>query len=223
MLRLVVLLLVLMNGVYFAWSEGLLRAYGFAPAQQSEPQRLAQQLHPEAMQVLTGEDARRAEASPPAAPAVPAGPVVCLQAGLFDDKQSAFLRNALEPALPTGSWELRPEVEPARWIIYMGKFANAEATDRKRDELQTLKLKFEPLQNPALEPGLSLGSYPTQDAAKAALQQLSQRGVRTARVTQELEEVRGNRLVIPAADDTLRTRLEDFGTVLAGKPLRPCP
>ena len=220
MLRLVVLLLVLMNGVYFAWSQGLLRAYGFAPVQQSEPQRLAQQLHPEAMQVLSSEEARRAESSPPA---VPARPVVCLQAGLFDDKQSAFLRNALEPALPTGSCELRPEVEPARWIIYMGKFTNTEVADRKRDELQALKLKFEPLQNPALEPGLSLGGFATQDAAKAALQQLSQRGVRTARVTQELAEVRGNLLVIPAADDTLRTRLEEFGTALAGKPLRPCP
>jgi hypothetical protein len=53
MLRLLVLLLILANGLYFAWSEGMLRAYGFAPAQQREPQRLTQQVRPEAIRVLT--------------------------------------------------------------------------------------------------------------------------------------------------------------------------
>jgi hypothetical protein len=53
MLRLLVLILILANGAYFAWSEGLLRAYGFAPAQQREPQRLAQQIKPEALRVLS--------------------------------------------------------------------------------------------------------------------------------------------------------------------------
>ena len=43
MLRLAVVLLLLANGLYFAWSQGLLQDYGLAPAQQSEPQRLSQQ------------------------------------------------------------------------------------------------------------------------------------------------------------------------------------
>ena len=34
--RLLVLLLVLLNAGYFAWSQGLLRAYGFAPVLQTE-------------------------------------------------------------------------------------------------------------------------------------------------------------------------------------------
>ena len=42
MLRSLALTLVLLNGVYFAWSQGLLLAYGFGPVAQSEPQRLAQ-------------------------------------------------------------------------------------------------------------------------------------------------------------------------------------
>jgi len=39
MLRLLVLLLVLANAGYFAWSQGLLAAWGFAPAATGEPQR----------------------------------------------------------------------------------------------------------------------------------------------------------------------------------------
>jgi hypothetical protein len=220
MLRLFVLLLVLLNGTYWAWSHGLLRAYGLAPLQQSEPQRLAQQLRPEALQPLTSEEVKRAEFVPTA---VPLKPVECLQAGLFDDRQSATLRSTLEPALPAGSWRLEPVVEPARWIIYMGKFVTPEVMAKKRSELAALNLKFEPLRNPALELGLSLGGFATQDAASIALQQLNQRGVRTARVVQEQVELRGNLLKIPQADDTLRSRLDEFKSTLAGKPLQPCP
>ena len=63
MLRLTVLLLLLANAAYFAWSQGLLAPWGFAPAQQSEPQRLAQQIKPQALAVLSREEAGRLEVS----------------------------------------------------------------------------------------------------------------------------------------------------------------
>lgn len=218
MLRLIVLALVLINGTYLAWSQGWLTVYGFAPAQQSEPQRLRQQLRPEAMRLLTPEEARRAEAAPPAPPKPPE----CLQAGLFDDRQGVLLRRTLESALPAGSWLMDTAVEPARWIVYMGKYPDAQALLKKRAELASLNLRFEPLTDPALEPGLSLGGFETQAAAHAELASLSRRGVRTARVVQERAEVRGSLLKIPAADEALRAKLDEFKTALAGKPLRPC-
>lgn len=67
MLRLVVLLLVLANGGYFAWSQGLLAAWGFAPAATGEPQRLRQQIKPEALRILPEGEARRLAAAPAAA------------------------------------------------------------------------------------------------------------------------------------------------------------
>ena len=161
MLRLVVLLLVLLNGIYFAWSQGLLRAYGLAPAQQSEPQRLAQQIRPEAMHILSMDDVRRAEAVSPA----PAKAPECLQAGLFDEPQILALRRSLETGLPPGAWSMEAVAEPARWIVYMGRYPNAEALAKKRAELANLNLRFEPLTNPELEPGLSLGGFATQAAA----------------------------------------------------------
>ena len=65
MLRLLVLALLLANIGYFVWSQGLLAAYGLAPARQAEPERLAQQIRPEAMQLLAEE---------PVPPARHAGP-----------------------------------------------------------------------------------------------------------------------------------------------------
>ena len=113
-------------------------------------------------------------------------------------------------------------MEPARWIVYMGKYASAADLAKKRSELALLNLKFEPLINPALEWGLSLGGFETQAAAKAALDVLSRRGVRTAQVVQERAEVRGMLLRIPAADDSLRARLDELKPALAGKVLSPC-
>jgi hypothetical protein len=126
MLRLLVLALLLANAGYFAWTQGLLADYGFAPAVQAEPQRLAQQIRPQAMQLLTAADARQLEsAASPAAPAPAAAE--CLQAGLFSPEQSTALRTGLESSLPIGSWTLESSVEPGRWIVYMGKYTSEDA------------------------------------------------------------------------------------------------
>lgn len=218
MLRLVVLLLLLANGGYFAWSQGLLRSWGLAPVQQAEPQRLQQQIRPEALRLLSADEARRIETSAPPAVRAPE----CLQAGLFDEKQVAALRPLLEPLLPPGSWQLEEVVEPARWIIYMGKYPNAEAVNKKKAELRQIGVSFEGLSNAAMEPGLSLGGFTSQAAAQQQLDRLAQRGVRTARVAQERPEVRGQSLKLPLVDEALRPRLEELKPLLNGKPLRSC-
>ena len=233
MLRLIVLILLLANGIYFVWSQGYLRAWDFAPAQQTEPQRLAQQLRPENLRILKAGEARGIEPNLTAPPPVPspepalaavvsASPTECLQAGLFDESQASTLRRKLESTLPTGSWQLESAIEPARWIVYMGKYPNADALTKKRQELASLNLKFEPIYSASLEPGLSLGGYDTQAAANTALANLTKRGVRTAQVVRERSEVRGSRLRLGAVDDALKPKLDELRAALAGKALRLC-
>lgn len=217
MLRLLVLILLLANGAYFAWSQGLLRSWGLAPLQQSEPQRLGQQIRPEALHVLSAEEVRRIESAATAT----VRPPECLQAGLLDDAQTAQLRPLLD-ALPQGSWTLETGVEPARWIVYMGKYLTVENVNKKKAELRQLGISFESLANPALEPGLSLGGFPSQAAATDKLAVLSRSGVRTAKVVQERAEARGMLLKLVAVDDALRPRLEELKPALGGKPLRAC-
>lgn len=222
MLRLIVLLLLLANGLYFAWSQGLLQIYGLAPVQQSEPQRLWQQLHPERIRLLSAEEIKRQDAQAAAVnTAIKANE--CLQAGLFTEAQVAALRAALG-ALPSDSWRFEAGLEPARWIVYMGKFTDNELMNKKQAELRGLNIRLEPLGNPALAPGLSLGGFPTEAQARTALDQFAQRGVRTARVVQERAEVRGQWLMFPQADAALKQRLEaGKASLLAGQALRACP
>ena len=216
MLRLIVLFLLLANGVYFAWAQGLLAAWGVAPVQQSEPQRLAQQIRPEALKVLPADEAKPVEV----ATGLPK-PAECLQAGPFEDAQAAPLRAGLA-SWPAGSWSLEPTVEPAHWIVYMGKYPTIEAVNKKKAELRYLGVSFQSVLNPALEFGLSLGGFRTESEANRLLGELSQRGVRTARVVVERPEVRGQQLKFPAVDEALRPRLDDVKTVLLGKALRAC-
>ena len=283
MLKLVLLLL-LGNAGYFAWSHGTFAPYGFAPAVQSEPQRLAQQVRPDALRILTPLEARQldnladpangpalpalvpttAAASTPtmpfpaassapsalapasaasaanpalaalALPALPASasapapqpgpgqPSQCLQAGLFSDEQTAALRTRLQSTLPTGSWVFESSVEPARWIIYMGKYADQEALAKKRSELRQINVLFEPLNNPALEPGLSLGNFSSQLAAETELERIARRGVKTAKVIQAQAELRGQRLKLAAVTPGLRAQLETLKPQLLGKALQAC-
>lgn len=217
MLRITVLLLVLANAAYFAWSQRLLAPWGFAPAQQAEPQRLRQQIKPQSLRIAPADEALRQEVAETAAPRPPE----CLQAGLFEEAQASALRQALAP-WPAGSWTLEPVVTPARWIVYMGKYLTAENASRKKGELRQMGVSFENLLDPALEPGLSLGGFTTEAAATQQLEALTQRGVRTAKVVQERAELRGQQLKLAAVDDSLRPRLEELKSSLNGKPLRPC-
>ncbi len=218
MLRFLALLLVLLNAVYYAWSHQLLAAYGFAPAQQGEPDRLNQQIRPDLLIILSAEQARQNAASEPLAQVAPQ----CLQAGLFDDIQAAVLRQSAQAMLPPGSWVMEDVSEPARWIVYMGQYPDAQALARKRSELVALNLRIEPIENPALANGLSLGAYASQAQASAQLAVLTRRGVRTAQVVQERAEIRANLFRIARVDDTVRPHIDSLRPALAGKTLRPC-
>jgi hypothetical protein len=217
MLRLIVLLLLLANGGYFAWSEGYLLPWGIGPMQQAEPQRLAQQIQPETLRVLPSPAVRQIETVMAQAPRPPE----CLATPSLDESTVGVLRSSLDK-WPGNTWSFEPVVEPARWIIYMGRYTGVEQVARKRGELRQIGVSFEALLNPELEPGLSLGGFPTEAAATQQLATLAERGVRTARVVQERAEQRGQRLLLPAVDDNLRPRLDELRGILGARPLRSC-
>lgn len=244
MLRLTVIVLLLANAGYYAWSQGHLAEWGLAPAPQGEPQRLQQQIRPEAVR-LAGEpvtppvrpapaavpapehSAAQASAEAPAAsvpaaatePARPAGE--CLQAGVFDEEQANALRR-VAGALPQGSWSLQRTTIPGRWMVYMGKFADADALAKKRAELRELGISFDRPSTASLEPGLSLGRFSTEEAAQRGLGNLVAKGVRTAKVVQERPDTPGYQLRLPSVDDALRPQLDVLRPAMAGKTLKPC-
>lgn len=215
MLRLTALLLLLANAAWFAWSQGLLRPWGLGPTQQAEPHRLGQQIRPEAVRLLTSTEAQRLAEMP-----VMRAPE-CLASLPLEDGAAAGVRK-LVASWPAGTWSLEPAVEPGRWIVYMGKYAGGDVIEKKKAELRARGVSFEPLVNPSLEPGLSLGGFASQEAANERMAALAAKGVRTARVVLERPELRGTALRLPVVDEALRPRLDELRPALGAAGLRPC-
>lgn len=218
MLRTLVLAMLLVNGAYWAWSQGYLASLGAGPAVQTEPQRVARQIEPQAVRILPPEQYKRLEDQSNAE----ANPKQCLRAGPLDAVQSAAVRKLIESTWPVGSWEMQTLSLPQRWIIYMGKYENTEALIKKRGEIAAMNLRMEPLNKAALEPGISLGGFATQALAEEGLAQLNKRGIRTARVLQELEGGVAFELVLPAVGEGLKAKLGEVKAALGNKALTPC-
>ena len=223
MLKIFVLLLVLANAGYYAFSHGLLANYGLAPVTQTEPQRMAQQIKPEALRILTAPETTQLEGgTPPTLAAAQASATECLQVGVFNEEQTVVLRERLISTLPPGSWVIESALVPARWLVYMGKYSSNVAVLKKRSQLRSLGVSFEPLNNASLEPGLSLGNFKTQPEAEVELARIVKKGVKTAKVIQDRVEQRGQRLKLAAVDATLRSQLDAIKPQLAGKSLLAC-
>ena len=288
MLRFILLLLLVANVGYGAWSQGWLAGIGWVPQDPAEPWRVTQQLRPEAITLGTATASASASAQPaPAAPqsavapaptsspavppapaqaeppaqaaqpaaaveaatalasaaatgaapaaeaapatvaapapaAPPAPPALCLQAGPFDEDQAKTLRSALRTQeLPWDSYELRTQEIAGRWMVYLGKFPSQEVLVQRRNELRGRGVDTDRAGG-ALEPGLSLGRFSTEEAATRELTRILRAGVRGARVVQERAASTVYSLQLPAVTSALQPKIKALEPALAGKPLRPC-
>ncbi|MBY0410352.1 MAG: SPOR domain-containing protein [Burkholderiaceae bacterium] len=232
MLRLAVIVLLLANAGYFVWSQGEMRSWGYGPQEQAEPQRMNEQIRPETLQILRV-DPNKASAAPAPTPTpaassttaevstpAPTEAAECLQAGVFDERQATALRDAAAD-LPQGSWGMEPSPIAGRWMVYMGRFDDADTLDKKRAELRARNVAFDRAGGPWGN-GLSLGRFSSEEAAKRELATLNSRGVRTARVILERPESPGFVLRLPAVTSALRPMLEALRPAMAGKTLRAC-
>ncbi len=61
MIRFAIVLLLLANAGYYAFSQGMLRSLGWGPEDPSEPERVQQQVKPDALRILTPQEAKQAQ------------------------------------------------------------------------------------------------------------------------------------------------------------------
>ena len=179
MLRLLVLLLAMANVVFFTWRQGHLdRLVGVHALGDREPERMARQVRQEVITVMPSDSAT-------ALMSLPEPGFACLEAGPYTPAQIGPAEGVLQTILPPGSWVSVKSELPGVWVVYLGKYPNREALQKKGDELKRLKLSFEELRSPPeLADGFALGRYDNRSAAERALAEFTQRGVRSARVAE---------------------------------------
>ena len=115
-------LLLLLNVLYWTWGEGWLLPYGFGPAQQREPQRLAQQIRPEAITI------RRAGEGQLPPLAVAPELTVCLQSGPINRAQADAVRALLQASWPPESWLLQEVDAGQSWRLRLPALDQAMQT-----------------------------------------------------------------------------------------------
>ena len=214
-LRAVVLLLVLANLGFFAWTRGALDGWiGPPPHGDREPERLARQFQPQNVRIVPPDGAASGSGSGAA------NSTACLEAGPFSASDVALAEAVLQQALPAGGWSRRSIDQPGVWLVYVGRFATAEAMQKKADELRRLQAPFDEVQSPAeLAPGLSIGRFNSQGEAEQALQQWVQRGLRTARVVTLAEPASDLVLRFDRADASLVAQVAALSGDINGQPL----
>jgi|LauGreDrversion2_3_1035106.scaffolds.fasta_scaffold07569_2 hypothetical protein len=226
MLRWVLLVLVIANAVFFSWSQGLWAAQGWAPARLSEPERMQQQVQAQAIRVLNSaaETADKTTEALTTDSVVPTEPKSCLWASGFSPGQADALRQAMGTlSLPEGVWSLSENRSPGRWIVYWGKFESSDVMIQRKATLRRLKIDHRDVTLPRLAPGLALGTFSNEDAAKEALSKVQAQGIRTARVAVERAETVNWALRLPAITEAQRQAIMGLGAALADKTLQACP
>ncbi|WP_280153193.1 hypothetical protein [Piscinibacter sp. XHJ-5] len=217
MLRGLAALLLLANLAFFAWTQGWLdNVVGVRAAGDREPERLQRQVNPEVVRILTPQAVAAAASAAELR-------LACLEAGPFDAGTIGAAETALSATLPSGTWARVTTERPTAWIVYMGRFANREALQRKQQELDRIRISVEEVRNaPDLEPGLSLGRFAQRADAETALADMARRGVQTARVVEMWRSATLHMLRVQRADPELAARVMGLRLDALGKGFGPC-
>lgn len=157
------------NAVFFAWTQGWLDSVvGVRATGDREPGRLALQVRPDSVVILTPNAVAAAASGASAASAAfatsPASgnsaalsasaasgaqrSTSCWEAGPFNAPQLASAEAVLGGVLPAGAWSRVPVDAPGIWTVCMGPYASADLRSKKEAELKRRGLKFEALQLP---------------------------------------------------------------------------
>ena len=112
---------------------------------------------------------------------------------------------------------------PGSWMLYMGRYPNREALAKKIDELKRTRVSFQEVNEPAeYTLGLSLGRFDERAAADRALEQLGQRGVRSARIVELAAPATQHLLRVDNADAALAERLSALRAPALGRGFVAC-
>lgn len=219
MMRATLLLLLLANVGYFAWTQGHLAGMAGAgswsdPATQSEPLRVAQQVQPDRLTVLGAATVQPDTAQD--AVATDSEQTSCLQLKPLTDAQADVLQTALANELPDGSLKVETTIQPARWVVYLGKFSGSEALLARKAELRAANFEYRDIANPALQPGIVLGTFISEAAATQGQQDLSRKGIKAGKVVVERPEFRLHALTLPQATPAQQEKVGKVSAELLG-------
>jgi SPOR domain len=224
--RLLFLVLLAANLGFFAWMRFLAPA---DPAVDRQP--LSRELDPQKLRIVTERALARAPAppkpkpaTPPTAPPAETAPIACLEWGSFSPADASRAAQRLEPlALGARLAQYRGE-ETANWWVHMPPQGSRAAALRKAAELKKLGIEdyFILQEAGPTRWSLSLGVFSTEEAAKAHLQALRAKSVKSAVIGQRETRVPKVWFQVRDLDAPLQARLQGIAQEFDGATLHDC-
>lgn len=223
-MRLAFLLLLAANLGFFAWMQFLADP---DPAVDRQP--LSQQLDPELLRIVS--EIELARSPPPSAPAAtkpkPApepAPVACLEWGSFSPGEATRAEQRLAPlSLGARLAQFRGE-ETAGWWVYIPPQGNRAGALRKAAELKKLGVSeyFVVQEEGRQRWALSLGIFRAEDAARAHLEALRAKGVKSAVAGQRESRVPKVWFQFRSVEPALHARLQEIARDFDAATLHEC-
>jgi hypothetical protein len=180
-LRTTFFLLVLGSLLLFVWGQGYLGA----PGGSGEPERLAAQLQPEKLKIVSKGEPPPKAAEPPREE--------CRALEGLDHESAAKLAALLTGRDAQLKVAQRTQEEPQSWWVHIPPLPNSAQADKKAAELGKLGIKdfYVVREKGANQYALSLGLFRSEESAKEYLAALAKKNVKSARIQQR--EAAGDR------------------------------
>jgi hypothetical protein len=211
--------LLCINGVLFAYSQGVL---GNFKGNEREPSRIKNQLNTDKLRLVP---ASRAIAAAPEA-AKPAELAACLEVGNFSQAEARRFDARLAP-LALGERQSRQSVastEVTSHIVYIAPQGSKEAAERKAGELKGLGVEnyFIMSDSSPMKWGISLGVFKSEAAAQTLLASLVKQGVHSARVAPRNAQSSKLAFQFRDIDAATRSKIDDIAGSFAALETRSC-
>lgn len=223
-MKLAFLLLVLINLLLFAWQQG---TFGRLAERGREPERVARQIEPERIRVLTEKDveALRERARPRPTGALDlTAPQACVEFGDFAPAEAARAEKALA-ALASARMSARTTEGPGWFMVYLPSHKTLAEAEGRAEELRKLGVRdlLVMSESAPLKFGISLGSFRDPNAAKAHVAALEKLGVRNVRMSDRPSTITLTRFQLRDLDAAQAQQLGALRADFPAQSLRLCP
>ena len=219
-MRTAFLLLVAVNLALYAWFQHYAPAEGAA-----DPEPAHRQITPEKIRLLEGKELKSLSSTKPTAPAAgTASSASCVEWGGFAVAEAPKAEQALAPLALGARLAQRRSEETAGWWVFIPPQGNRAAAQKKTAELKSLGIDdYFILQDEGkMRWAVSLGVFSSEDAAKARLEALRVKGVRSAQTGERDMQVAKIWFQLRGADPAQQAGFRETVQGFPGTDVRDC-
>lgn len=238
MLKFLFWILLLANGAVFAFHQGYLEE--LVPSGR-EPERMARQMNADKIKLIATPPAAKqtpAETEMPASAAKetvvavedkgesPAAAGACMEIGNFTNAEAKRVEAQLASLVPSMKVSRLERTETSSHMVMIPPQGDKEGAAKKAGELRGLGITdyfiLQDNVNPDLRWGISLGVFRNEEAARAYLVQLTQKGVRSARLADYKMPMKKSAFQLQGTDQQMKVGLDKIKQAFPGLQANAC-